>query len=1080
MKKFILLTLMVVFSFSVFSQTEKYSKVKIYADDRGLQQLGNLGLAVDEGIYRKGAFFISDFSQSEIEMIRSHGFSYEILVDDVITEYLKKNAELSRMPPQGHPLLSRNYPVPYEFEIGSMGGFCTWEEFQAHLDYMYATYPNLVSQKVSLGQTDEGRSVFMVKITGTSNRKDPKPQVLYTGMHHAREPIGMMQLLFYMYYLLENYNTDAEIKYLVDNTEMYFVPILNPDGYKYNQATNPSGGGMWRKNRHNNGSGIYGVDLNRNYGYMWGGEGSSGYPGDETYRGTTAFSEAETMALKTFCENHQFRIAINYHSVSALLLYPWGYTYDVCADNDLFHKQAGLMTGDSHYTYGPTAPTIYVTSGGSDDWMYGEQTTKNKILSYTPEIGGSGFWPYSNEIIPLCQENMLTDIMAARFVHNYGSIQDQSPAILSQNSGYLKFSVTQLGIDSTTSFSVSITPLGTGFATIGDSVILGGITPNHTAIDSITYLLDPDIQPGVTLSYILKLNDGAIIRTDTINKIYGQPITLFNDMCSNLGNWTPGGWGISTASYHSAPASITDSPNGNYQDNINKSITLTNTVDLTTANYAMLNFWAKWDIEAGYDYAQVKISINGGSTWTPLAGNYTHLGNSYQDPGKPVYDGSQLTWVEENIDLTPYLGHTIKLRYTLVSDGNVTGDGFYFDDVSVITVGAPAGHAISGLVSYPNTGNTPLGGIQLNLRNNQGNIIAATSTNASGNYSFSGIADGTYILEATTAKLWGGVTATDVLLYKKHIANIEPLTGIFLASGDVNGSGDLSASDVLLVKKRIISLISAFPAGDWLFNPQPVLINGGNITQNFNGLTYGDANGSYQPVALKNIPVNTREQGSLTIGQKDDPEGTFSVPLTIDNISNLGSFQFTLQYDPHKLSFVSVKDLYPGLESLLTGNPEPGILTFIWAADDKGLETPSCTLFNLQFMALSSQPSEIIFSEHPAMAEFGDYEGIIYKPLLKSGSIGKTTLSGETLKHGFTVFPNPGHGTFTIHSSMTGEPVFDIRITDPLGKIVYNQPDMTLNSNKDLFIDLGSIPGGIYLLTIEGNDQRFIEKIVVL
>lgn len=857
MKKIFLLTLLFSVTFVVFGQVEKYSKVKIQVDQQGLRQLSALGIAVDEGIFEKGAFLTCDLSQAELNTLRKHGFSFQVLVDDVVANYLKKNAMLSQLPPVEHPVLSRSYPVPAEFELGSMGGFCTWEEFQAHLDNMYNLYPTLVTPKVSIGQSIENRSLFMVRITGNVTTKDPKPQILYTGMHHAREPIGMMQLLFYMYYLLENYATDPEIKDLVDNTEMYFVPILNPDGYCYNQNTNPSGGGMWRKNRRNNGSGIYGVDLNRNYGYVWGGEGSSNYPGDETYRGTAAFSEPETQVIKAFCESHQFALAINYHSVSAMLLYPWGYTYDLCPDNDLFNRQARLMTGDNNYTYGPTAPTIYVTSGGSDDWMYGEQTTKNKIFSYTPEIGGSDFWPYSNEIIALCQENMLTDLMGARFVHNYGSISDDSPAILSQTSGYLKFSVTQLGLDSASDFSVSLEPLGYGFIATGDSALLNGIAPGVTITDSISYSLDPAIPTGTPLTYLLKLNDGRIIRVDTIHKIYGQAITLFNDPCSNLNNWTPGGWGVSTSFYHSAPASITDSPSGNYQNNINKSITLTTPIDLTTASYAALNFWTKWDIEAGYDYAQVKISVNGGSTWTPLAGNFTHPGNSNQDPGKPVYDGTQSFWVQENIDLSAYLGHSVKIRFTLVSDGYTTGDGFYFDDINIITIGAPSGHAVSGLVSYPNLSGSPMSNVLLELKDNTGTLIASTTTNEAGNYSFNGIADGTYTITASTPKPWDGVTAADVLLYKKHIAGIAPLSGIFLASGDVNGSSTVTAADVLLIRKRIILTINSFETGDWLFNPQPVVVNGGNVNQSFFGIIYGDANASYQPTVQKSaVPVS--------------------------------------------------------------------------------------------------------------------------------------------------------------------------------------------------------------------------------
>jgi hypothetical protein len=155
--------------------------------------------------------------------------------------------------------------------------------------------------------------------------------------------------------------------------------------------------------------------------------------------------------------------------------------------------------------------------------------------------------------------------------------------------------------------------------------------------------------------------------------------------------------------------------------------------------------------------------------------------------------------------------------------------------------------ALSGTITYPNGPHTPLSGVVLNLKNNSGEIIGTTETNAAGFYNFPGLVNGNYTLQVSTSKPWGGVTASDVLLFKKHIANIAFLSGIFLASGDVNGSGVLSAADVLLIKKRIGAVTNSFPMGDWLFDNIPVVVNGSNIVQNFSGLCYGDANGSYIP-----------------------------------------------------------------------------------------------------------------------------------------------------------------------------------------------------------------------------------------
>jgi hypothetical protein len=164
----------------------------------------------------------------------------------------------------------------------------------------------------------------------------------------------------------------------------------------------------------------------------------------------------------------------------------------------------------------------------------------------------------------------------------------------------------------------------------------------------------------------------------------------------------------------------------------------------------------------------------------------------------------------------------------------------------LVTVTEPlAGFELSGTITYPNGPHTPLPGAVVKVKNSSGTVIGETISNVEGFYQFSGLANGNYTLEVSSGNPWGGVTALDVLLFKKHIASISFLEGIFLASGDVNGSGVLTASDVLLIKKRIGAVTNSFPMGDWLFSNIPVVISGGNVTQDFNGLCYGDANGSY-------------------------------------------------------------------------------------------------------------------------------------------------------------------------------------------------------------------------------------------
>jgi PKD repeat protein len=141
--------------------------------------------------------------------------------------------------------------------------------------------------------------------------------------------------------------------------------------------------------------------------------------------------------------------------------------------------------------------------------------------------------------------------------------------------------------------------------------------------------------------------------------------------------------------------SFTDSPTGNYGNNQTKNYTYDNQIDLTNAVSSMISFYAKWDIEADYDYVQFQVSTDGGNSWIGQCGNYTVPGTSangsVQPQGGPVYEGSFSDWVLEEISMSDYLGQVINVRFRLQSDGGVREDGFYFDDFKVFYSEAPQG-----------------------------------------------------------------------------------------------------------------------------------------------------------------------------------------------------------------------------------------------------------------------------------------------------------------------------------------------------------------------------------------------------
>ncbi len=670
---------------------EQFARVRISLNSAagGLERLAALGLAVDHGDLKSGAWLKTDLSISEIATALAAGFPCDILIPDVGAWYRERNNDTNGGTPKADNAWCNDpaaYELPSEFALGSMGGYFTFQEMQDQLDAMRAAYPELISAKAPMGVTGEGRPMYFVRISNAPDVDQDKPEVLYDALHHSREPASLHQLITYMWYLLENYGTDAETTYLVDHLEMYFIPCLNPDGYVYNEQTDPFGGGLWRKNRRDNGDGTFGVDLNRNYGEGWGTDdiGSSPNPGSQVYRGPSPFSEPETQAIRDFCNDHQFRLALNNHTFGNLLVYPWGYEPSFYTpDSAVFVNHSVRLTNDNRYRFGTADQTVnYVVNGGSDDWMYGEQETKPKIIAMTPEAGfeTEGFWPPIARIPAICQENIGPNLRLAHLALVHGKAEDRTPSIIAGTGPYIRFALQRLGLEPGP-LTVTLEPLD-NVVSVGAPLTFSGMELLETRVDSIALQLDPFLTNGTMFRYVIAVDNGAYVHRDTLSKISGPPTVLFASNGTSLAGWQNSGWGTTTTTWVSPPGSITDSSFGNYGDFEDSGLTTSQPIDLSNAAAAMLTFRAKWDLEAYYDHVQVSASTNG-NTWTPLCGRHTRTGVEAQDEGAPLYDGQQPNWVWEEMSLEDYIGGSVRLRIRLVSDEATTYDGFYFDDLLV-------------------------------------------------------------------------------------------------------------------------------------------------------------------------------------------------------------------------------------------------------------------------------------------------------------------------------------------------------------------------------------------------------------
>jgi len=381
-----LIAFLLALTISAFPQNHKKVKVFINSDT----DVENLAiLSIDHSMRDRNGDFTFFVDEREFSSLQQSGLGYEILIDDWHAYY----NSLPKLNEGEKRFIKSESEVKFGvsgFKFGSMGGYYTFDEIIADLDTMFQMYPNLITEKYSIGTSREGRTIWAVKISDNPNINEYEPSVGFDALIHAREPQSMATLMYFMWYLLENYSSDPEVTYLVNNREIYCVPCFNPDGYEFNYQNNPTGGGMWRKNRRINGGGCYGVDLNRNFGYMWGYDNIGSCPDScaGTYRGPSAFSEPESQAVRDLAILKNYGTHLNMHSWSDVYFSPWGYNKEETPDSIIFREFAMDMIHYNNYGYNSEVMN-YTTNGCVIDWMYGEQEDKEKIFSCLMEIGSS-------------------------------------------------------------------------------------------------------------------------------------------------------------------------------------------------------------------------------------------------------------------------------------------------------------------------------------------------------------------------------------------------------------------------------------------------------------------------------------------------------------------------------------------------------------------------------------------------------------------------------------------------------------------------------------------------------------------
>ena len=483
--------------------------------------------------------------------------------------------------------------------------------------------------------------------------------------------------------------------------------------------------------------------------------------------------------------------------------------------------------------------------------------------------------------------------------------------------------------------------------------------------------------------------------------------------------------------------------------------------NLSVSPSSTTTYYGRWENSCGNSTCEtVTITVNSLPTVTAsnngaiCAGNALNLTGgangmtSYSWSGPLSYTSSAQSPSVSTNATTAMSG-----TYTLIiNDGNCSNT-----TTTDVTVNDCSGsYTISGTVKYDNTATTAINTQTVELYNTVPALVATTTTDASGNYSFTGIADGDYTVEPAIALDWNHATAMDVTLYKMHIGSVSALTGLKLTSGDVDGAGGLNTSDLTIDLQRIVNMITSFTVGDWAYTSGAVTVSGANETVNISTICYGDANVSY--FGAKSIQTIDIENDGIVYVNNGD---AFELSVNLGNdLIDLASITLNIPFNTDEFEITEV--LFAQNNSDMFYNVSNGVLRIAYSTTNPTNFNNGDNLFVIKGVVKELSGTTNISNN--IEGEFGDYSnnllsGVVFSmPYLSPVSTEISNTSDEVL-----IFPNPASSYINVVNVNNSK----IEIIDILGKVLITE-DVDVYTKR---IDTGDLTAGSYIIRIYKNNN---------
>jgi hypothetical protein len=658
-----------------------------FQDDTSLRELSALNLDVVRSSVGDGNSIEVFLNEDEVALLKALGYSVNDIPYRAREMYLKLKAET----------IGTDDP---------MREYHTYDEMLTELQDIATMNPD-ICELYNIGPTVQGRALWFMKISDNVDVEEDELEFKYISTMHGDEPVGTEMCMYFINLLVDEYGVDPELTELVDETEIWIMPLMNPDGNAMGIRYNANG-----------------VDLNRNFPDRV----------DDPVN-TTAGREIETANVMNWNFDHQPVFSANFHTGALVANYPWDHCFDPQANHAYTDNQDWILPAAEAYAFyntpmwnnnwGPfnngtvNGADWYQMSGGMQDWNYHWMGD----MDITMEISNIG-WPSSSSIPGYWEDNRQSMIEYMKFAHRgvRGIVSDAvtSLPLLAEvevvgRSDFTAYTDPDIGdyhyplMPGT--YAVDVNSFGYWPAHLTDIEVLegdpvrhdvalepadlmtfsgtlhnpsgGGLSAALTLLDSPYETVETNasgefsfvnVYEGEYGLRIINLNDNAVIDFPIILESSMDPLELWGPVSifadgfeSGLTNWSvQGTWGTSGNAYSGA-LSAADSPGGSYGNNLNIALTCNNLIDLSSYDYATLSYYVTFNCETNYDSLFAEIST-GGPVW-----NKVNYHNSRQD-----------WWSLETCNLSEFLtSANVQMRFRLQTDGSVTRDGGFVDEVHV-------------------------------------------------------------------------------------------------------------------------------------------------------------------------------------------------------------------------------------------------------------------------------------------------------------------------------------------------------------------------------------------------------------